>query len=132
MRALSYQIPAGKSAPTVTQVELPIPETPDGAVLVRVSYAGLSNFERETSEGKRNRSLARLKKRMPVVSGIEMAGVVARGTDKFKSGDSVVGYTNIFRGPFCHADYVAVPECKLACIPENISLQGAASIVCGV
>jgi NADPH:quinone reductase-like Zn-dependent oxidoreductase len=132
MRAISYQIPADKSAaPTLKQVELPVPQTTDGTVLVRVAYAGLSNFERETSEGKRNRSLARLMKKLPVVSGIEMAGVVVRDTDKFKSGERVVGYTNIFRGPFFHADYAAVPESKITHIPENFSLHGAASIIGG-
>lgn len=132
MRTLSYQIPADKSAiPIVKQVVRAVPETPIGTVLVRVSYAGLSNFDRETSVGKRNRSLSRLMKKMSVVSGIEMAGIVASDSGKFNRGDRVVAYTNIFRGPFFHTDYVAVPESKLAHIPKTISLQGAASIVGG-
>ena len=131
MRAIGYRFPKGSSTPSVIQVELPRPEASAGDVLVRVCFAGLSNFERETSEGKRKRSLTRLMNKMPVVSGIEMAGIVESGSGKFNRGDRVVGYTNIFRGPFFHADYVAVSASKLAHIPENSSLQDAASIVGG-
>lgn len=132
MRALSYQIPNAKSAlPTLTQVNLPLPQVSSGNVLVRVSYAGLSNFELEASLGKRNRALAKLLKKVPVVSGIEMAGVVVSDGEEFKRGDQVVGYTNIFKGPFFHADSVAVPETNLARIPENMSAQGAVSVVGG-
>ena len=66
-----------------------------------------------------------------MVSGIELSGIVESSSGQFSPGDRVVGYTNIFRGPFFHADYVAVSPSKLAHIPENISLQGAASIVGG-
>ena len=131
MRAIGYRFPEGRSAPNVTQVGLPTPEAIAGDVLVRVCFAGLSNFERETSEGKRKRALTRLMQKMPVVSGIEMAGIVESGSGQFSPGDRVVGYTNIFRGPFFHADYVAISPSKLAHIPEDISLQGAASIVGG-
>jgi NADPH:quinone reductase-like Zn-dependent oxidoreductase len=131
MRAIGYRFTEGSPVPTVTQLELPAPETIAGDVLVRVRFAGLSNFDRETSQGKRKRGLTRLMSKMPVVSGIEMAGTVEVGSGQFKPGDRVVGYTNIFRGPFFHADYVAIPPSKLAHVPEGISLEGAASIVGG-
>ncbi len=131
MRAIGYRFPEGSSAPDIEPGELPRPEATPGDVLVRVCFAGLSNFERETSEGKRKRALTRLMKKMPVVSGIEMAGIVENGCGQFSPGDRVVGYTNIFRGPFFHADYVSVAPSRLAHIPENISLPGAASIVGG-
>lgn len=60
-----------------------------------------------------------------------MAGIVESDGQKFKRGDRVVGYTNIMRGPFFHADSVAVAENKLASIPDSMSLQGAASVVGG-
>lgn len=132
MRALTYEIPADKYAvPTLDQVELPVPQVGKGSVLVRVSYAGLSNFEREISLGKRNGALAKSLKKGAVVSGIEMAGIVESNGDMFKRGDRVVGYTNIFRGPFFHADYVVIQENKLVRIPDSMSLQGAASLVGG-
>ena len=131
MRAIGYRLADSKTPPAVTLVELPVPEVSNDEVLVRVCYAGLSNFERETSEGKRNRALSRLMKKMPVVSGIEMAGVVENDSAQFSRGDRVVGYTNIFRGPFFHAEYVAVSPSQLARIPDTVSLQGAASIVGG-
>ncbi|MEM8660571.1 MAG: NADP-dependent oxidoreductase [Pseudomonadota bacterium] len=131
MRAISYRFLEGSSVPDIAYAEVPKPEVSAGDVLVRIHFAGLSNFERETSEGKRERSLTRVIKKMPVVSGIEMAGVVESGGGTFNPGDKVVGYTNIFRGPFFHSDYVAIPPSKLALIPDNVSLQGAASIVGG-
>ena len=132
MRALTYEIPTNRSdLPALRQVELPVPQVTDGVVLVRVSYAGLSNFDLETSRGKRNGALARSLKKEAVVSGIEMAGTVESDGKTVKRGDRVVGYTNIIRGPFFHADYVAIPENKLARIPENMTLQGAASLIGG-
>ena len=131
MRAIGYRFTQGSSVPTITPLELPAPEPNVGEVLVRECFAGLSNFDRETSQGKRRRGLTRLMKKMPVVSGIEMAGIVEVGSGQFKPGDRVVGYTNIFRGPFFHADYVAIPPSKLTHVPESVSLEGAASIVGG-
>ncbi|MEM8563840.1 MAG: NAD(P)-dependent alcohol dehydrogenase [Pseudomonadota bacterium] len=131
MRAISYRFAGSSSVPDVAYAEVPKPEVNAGDVLVRVHFAGLSNFEKETSEGKRKGSLTRAMQKKSVVSGIEMAGVVERGCGTFSPGDKVVGYTNIFRGPFLHSDYVAIPPSKLALIPDNISLQGAASIVGG-
>lgn len=68
-----------------------MPQIKDGLVLVRVSYAGLSNFDKEASRGKRNRALSRSLKTGAVVSGIEMAGIVESDGHKFKRGDRVVG-----------------------------------------
>ncbi|MEM9316960.1 MAG: zinc-binding dehydrogenase, partial [Pseudomonadota bacterium] len=70
-------------------------------------------------------------KKKPVVSGIEMTGIVEEGSGPFMRGDRVVGYTNIFRGPFFHADYVAVSPSKLAHVPAGVSLAGATSLVGG-
>jgi len=131
MRAIGYHFTEGSSVPSITPLELQAPEANAGDVLVRVCFAGLSNFDRETSQGKRKRGLTRLMKKMSVVSGIEMAGIVEVGSGQFNPGDRVVGYTNIFRGPFFHADYVSVPPAKLAHVPECLSLEGAASIVGG-
>ncbi|MEM1112997.1 MAG: NAD(P)-dependent alcohol dehydrogenase [Pseudomonadota bacterium] len=131
MRAIGYQFTEGRSTPSVMPLELQAPEAKPGDVLVRVHFAGLSNFDRETSQGKRKRALKRLMKKMPVVSGIEMAGIVEVGNEHFKPGDRVVAYTNVLRGPFFHADYVVVPATKLAHVPDSLSLEGAASIVGG-
>lgn len=132
MKALSYLLPSkasGKPSLNVVNVDLPSPA--DGEVLVRVHYAGLSEFDLENYAGKQNRAMARSLKKGPVISGIEMAGVVESDGQQFSRGDKVVGYTNIWRGPFYHTQNVAVPESNLALVPDNHSLEGAASIVGG-
>jgi NADPH:quinone reductase-like Zn-dependent oxidoreductase len=85
----------------------------------------------ETSQGKRNQTIASALKKGAVVSGIEMAGTVKSNGRRFKSGDRVFAYTHIFKGPFFHAEYVAVPEKNLAVLPDNATLEGATSIVGG-
>lgn len=132
MRALSYEMPAVRSsAPKPVIVEQPDPVPKQGEVLVRVHYAGMSNFELETARGERNRSLGKRMKKMSVVSGIEMSGTVVGDGQVFSDGDAVVGYTHIFKGPFFHAEFVCVSEQRLAKLPDGISLQMAASLVGG-
>jgi len=132
MKALTYALPGTKSgAPSVQLVEQPMPITKWGEVLVRIHYAGLNHFEIATSKGERNQAIARALKKGVVVSGIEMAGIAESDGKNIRQGDRVVGYTHIFKGPFFHAEYVAVPETNLTVIPENVSLEGATSIVGG-
>ncbi len=132
MKALTFHVSKKRSvAPAPRIVELPIPEPQANQILVRVHYAGLNNFDIETSEGKRNGAVRRALKKSQVVSGIEMAGIAGSDGNQIKKGDRVVGYTHIFNGPFFHAQYVAVPEDQLAIVPENVSLEGATSIVGG-
>ncbi len=100
-------------------------------MLVRVHYAGLNNFDLETAKGMRNTAITKALKKSVVVSGIEMAGTVETNGTRFSKGDPVVGYTHIFKGPFFHAPCVAVPESNLAIVPDNMSLEGATSIVGG-
>lgn len=132
MKAITYSIPTQSSQPPEIQISsISEPIAKAGEVLVEVHYAGLSNFDIETSTGKQNKSLTKKFKRQPVVSGIEMAGRVVSPGRRFQQGDRVVAYTHIFRGPFFHASRVAVPEKYLAKVPESISLAGATSIVGG-
>ena len=132
MRALTFNPPASRSGvPELQLVDLPVPSAKKGEVLVRVHYAGLNNFDLETSRGDRNRAIVRARKRSTVVSGIEMAGVAEGDGETIRKGDEVVAYTNIFKGPFFHAEHVALPEIKMARVPKNVSIEGAASIVGG-
>lgn len=132
MKALTCTLPETRSgAPNRKVVELPVPEARTGEVLVRVHYAGLNYIDLETSKGEHNRSVARALKRAPVVSGIEMAGVAETDGERIQKGDRVFGYTHIFKGPFYHAQYVSTPEHNLALVPEDISLEGATSIIGG-
>ena len=132
MKALSYVMPdVASGTPKIEIVERPIPQVRTGRVLVRVHFAGLNNFDLETSKETRNRALKRALKRNPVVSGIEMSGIAESDGERVKAGDRVVGYTHIFSGPFFHCQYVVVPEASLAMLPDQVTLEGAASIVGG-
>ncbi|MEM8607193.1 MAG: NAD(P)-dependent alcohol dehydrogenase [Myxococcota bacterium] len=132
MKGITFVPPAsGKGPPTLRHIELPDPRPEAGEVLVRVHYAALNNFDLETSRGERNKAIAKAAKRNPILSGIEMAGVAESGGARIKPGDRVFGYTNIFKGPWFHAEYVALSEERMAQVPDGFSLEGAASLVGG-
>ncbi|MEM9729537.1 MAG: alcohol dehydrogenase catalytic domain-containing protein, partial [Myxococcota bacterium] len=132
MKGITFVPPAsGRGRPTLRHVELPEPQPAPGEVLVRVHYAALNNFDLETSRGERNKAIAKAAKRNPILSGIEMAGVAESGGARIKPGDRVFGYTNIFKGPWFHAEYVALSEERMAQVPDGFSLEGAASLVGG-
>ena len=132
MKALTFTLPETRTgAPQRKLVELATPQAKRGEVLVRVHFAGLNYIDLETSKGEHNKTVAWALKRAPVVSGIEMAGVAETDGERIKKGDRVFGYTNIFRGPFYHAQYVSTPEHNLAVVPEDTSLEGATSIIGG-
>nr|WP_298895026.1 NAD(P)-dependent alcohol dehydrogenase [uncultured Altererythrobacter sp.] len=132
MRALTLIPPSsGKGQPDLQIIQAPKPTAASGEVLVRVHFAGLQYMDYEAWQGDKNKALAKARKNGSVVSGIEMSGVVESDGYRLKRGDKVFGYTNIFKGPFYHAEYVAVSEDKLAILPDGMTLQGAASIVGG-
>jgi len=132
MKAITLTPPGTRTGTPKRRVaEVTVPNTTRGDVLVRVHYAGLNHIDLETSRGEHNRAAAKALKRNAVVSGIEMAGIAESDGDRIKKGDRVFGYTNIFRGPFYHAQYVTTPEKNLARVPDNASLEGATSIIGG-
>lgn len=131
MRAISFDVPTGKGEPTLTQVDAPKPQPRSDEVLVRISHAALNYLDYENQLGEHNKALRKNLKTSPVVSGIEMAGRVESDGRKFKKGDPVFGYTHIFKGPWFHAEYVALKETNLAHVPEGLTAEGATSIVGG-
>lgn len=132
MKALTYKIPSSRGAkPEIYLVDQPVPVPGKGELLVRVHYAGLSNFDQENASGHRNSAMARALKKSTVISGIEMSGVAETDGIRVKAGDTVFAYTHIWRGPYFHAEYVSVPEQYLARVPDNHTLEGTASIVGG-
>lgn len=132
MKALTFNPPAsGSGSPALEHIELPTPKPGPGEVLVQVHYAALNNFDLETTRGERNKAIAKAARRNPVVTGIEMAGVVRSDGAKLRRGDKVFGYTNIFKGPWFHAQYVAHREDRLARVPDDFTLEGATSVVGG-
>lgn len=131
MRALSFDVPEGKGAPTLTHIEAPVPTPIANEVLVRISHSALNYLDYENQRGEHNKALRKNLKKSPVVSGIEMAGIVESDGKRFKKGDQVFGYTNIFKGPWFHGEYVALKETNLALIPNGLTPEGATSIIGG-
>ena len=60
-----------------------------------------------------------------------MAGIAQTDGLRIKKGDPVFGYTNIFKGPWFHAEYITLKESKLAIVPDNFTLEGATSVIGG-
>ncbi|MCE8000720.1 MAG: NAD(P)-dependent alcohol dehydrogenase [Rhodobiaceae bacterium] len=131
MKALTFDIPEGKAEPHLKIVDAPVPTPGKAEVLVRITHVALSHIDYENQRGWNNKALRKNLKKSPVVSGIEMAGIVESNGTKFKKGDPVFGYTNIFKGPWFHAEYVALAETNLASIPHGVSAEGATAIIGG-
>jgi len=132
MKALTFIPPeSGYGQPKIQPVELPVPEPGKGEILVRVHYAALNYFDFEAMRGERNKAISKALKNNIVISGIEMAGIAESDGKKIKKGDLVFGYTNIFKGPWFHAEYVSLSEIKLVQVPESLSLEATTSIIGG-
>ncbi len=131
MRAISYEVPKGKGRPTLRLIDAANPVVAHAEVLVGISHVALSYIDYENQTGQHNKAIRKNLKKGSVVSGIEMAGVVESDGQTFKKGDRVFGYTNIFRGPWFHAEQVALSEDNLARIPDGVTPEGAAAIVGG-
>ncbi len=110
MKALTITLPGNGSGEIHRKVvQVPTPEPGKSEVLVRIHFAGLNYFDHGVSTGAHTRSAERSLKRSPVVSGIEMAGIAETSGNGIAKGDRVVGYTNIWRGPFYHATSLRQP-----------------------
>ncbi len=131
MKVVSFASPPGKERPQLKIIEAKKPTPKRGEVLIRVSHAGLNNGDFEIFTGRQNKALAKRLKTNPVATGIEMAGTVESGGKRLSKGDLVVGYTNIFKGPWFHGEYICLPETKLVAVPKGWDAQGAAAIIGG-
>ncbi|MFV2072972.1 MAG: medium chain dehydrogenase/reductase family protein [Thermoanaerobaculales bacterium] len=109
--------------PEVLEVrEAPDPQPRAGQVRIRVAAAGINFAD----------ILARMglypdAPKLPAVVGYEVAGIVdgtGEGVDDFADGDRVLGLTR-FGG---YSDVVCVPRVGVRRLPENLDLEGAASI----
>jgi NADPH2:quinone reductase len=109
-------------------IELPKPEPQRGQVLVRIVASGLNPLDLKIREGK----AAHAKHPLPLVLGIDMAGVVeAVGPDvsAFKPGDEVYGMTGGVGGiQGSLAEYAAVDAQLLAPKPASLTMRQAAAL----
>ncbi len=131
MKAVSFDVPQGRGRPALKLIEAPVPKPGRGEVLVRITHAGLNHGDFETWTGKQNKTLLKRLKTNPVMTGIEMGGVAESDGKSIKKGDQLYGYTNIFKGPWFHTEYVAIKEANIAKLPTGMTPEGAAAIVGG-
>ncbi|MFM0549541.1 zinc-dependent alcohol dehydrogenase family protein [Paraburkholderia sediminicola] len=104
------------------------PEPLPGQVLVRIAAAGLNPLDTKIRAG----GAAHAKHPLPLVLGIDMAGVVEAvgvGVTRFKAGDEVYGMTGGVGGiQGSLAQYAAVDADLLALKPSNLSMREAAAL----
>ncbi|WP_233869083.1 zinc-dependent alcohol dehydrogenase family protein [Paraburkholderia adhaesiva] len=107
---------------------LPRPAPLPGEVLVRIHAAGLNPLDTKIRAGK----AAHAKHPLPLVLGIDMAGVieaVGAGVTRFKPGDAVYGMTGGVGGiQGTLAEYAAVDADLLAHKPARLSIREAAAL----
>jgi NADPH2:quinone reductase len=124
MRALfleSYNAP-------FTLAEVPRPEPDNGEVLVRIKASGVNPLDTKIRAGR----AAHAQVKLPVVLGIDLAGVVEEvgaGVTEFKPGDEVYGMAGgvgALQGSL--ADYASVDANLLALKPSNLSMREAAAL----
>jgi NADPH:quinone reductase-like Zn-dependent oxidoreductase len=108
-----------------TDVPKPVPA--DNEVLVEIHAAAVNPLDRFFMRGAPLlRAIPGLRKPKDTRMGVDLAGqveAVGRNVTQFKPGDEVFGGE---RGAF--AEYVAVPEVKLALKPANLSFEEAAAV----
>lgn len=108
--------------------DISLPEPAQGQVRVRVAASGLNPLDTKIRAG----SAAHARHPLPLVLGIDMAGVVdavGPGVSAFKVGDEVYGMTGGVGGiQGALAQYAAVDADLLALKPVNLSMREAAAL----
>jgi NADPH:quinone reductase len=108
--------------------EVPRPKPSAGQVLVRIAASGLNPLDTKIRSG----SAAHAKHPVPLVLGIDLAGVVeeiGQGVTTFKVSDEVYGMTGGVGGiQGSLAQYAAVDADLLALKPSNLTMREAAAL----
>ena len=124
MRALTVPETGG-----LRVVEAPLPGCGRGQVLVDVAYSAVNDIDVAIRDGGYARQARRFRRRGPVVTGIELSGVVRTPGHRLQVGQRVIGYSHVMDGPRTHAEVVAMAERDLQVIPDSLSDEAAAALV---
>ncbi len=126
MKAIQYSAFGGPEV--IEFVEIDKPQIADDEVLIKVAATSVNPAEIKFRTGE-------LQERMPValpyIPGLDVAGVVdavGKNVSHLKTGDKVWGGT--FGGTY--AEYAALKAEHVSPVPENISINEAASLVVGI
>lgn len=127
MKAYTIANPQDRSLKDVrlTTVDRPAPQP--GQVLIKVHAAGLNPVDYKVVESGVDAW------HYPHVLGLDVAGeivAVGKQVQKWQVGMRVSGHSDLTKNG-CFAEYVTVPSYQLALIPDNVSYETAASLLCG-
>lgn len=127
MKALVVADPDDKTIASLKFADVQVPTPTANQVLVKVHAVGLNPVDYKVVEGGVPAWT------YPHTLGLDVAGeIVADGeavTD-WQVGDRVSGHGDLTQNG-CFAEFVTVPTYQLARIPDNISYETAASLLCG-
>lgn len=110
---------------------IPIPTPQKGEVLVKIHAATINPTDVDVLHGKYASMVNRARKKRPVVTGLELSGVVMSDGLTFKTGDDVFGYVDLLKVGMTHAEYAAVPERILTHKPSTLSHEQAVTLPIG-
>jgi len=115
----------------VTVQTVPIPTPKSDEVLVKIHAATINPTDVDVQRGKYAVMIKRARKNRPIITGLELSGVVASDGQKFRRGDEVIGYVDLLKAGMTHAEYAAVPERILTRKPDNLSHAEAVTLPIG-
>lgn len=133
MPALSAAMPALSVLPDghlqIVDAAMPVPRR--GEVLVEVTYSAINGMDAEVAAGEWGSQARRWRRQGPTLTGIEFAGVARSDGARIRSGQRVIGYSHVLKGPRTHRRFLAMPERDLQTVPDSIQDAAAAALVVG-
>jgi putative YhdH/YhfP family quinone oxidoreductase len=124
--AKAYQLQETPDGVRGVMTELPVADLGSGDLLVRVTHSRVNYKDGLAATG-----TAPIARRLPLVGGIDAAGVVVEGAGAHQTGDRVVvtGFDLSEKTDGGYAEYLRVPAAWAVPLPESMSL--ADSMVLG-
>ena len=107
------------------------PRLGPGEVEVQVLAASVNPTDLELAAGVYDAGLAEAGRLHLPRTGLELAGVVMRGGERFREGDEVFGYIDLLHGDKTHQERIAIGEDALALKPPELSFVEAAALPLG-
>lgn len=127
MKALVVNDPNHRSIAELEFGDLTVPTPEKDQVLIKVYAVGLNPVDYKIVES----GVSAWK--YPHILGLDVAGKIVKVGDQVKDwkvGDRVSGHGDLTKNG-CFAEYVSAPTYELAKIPDDITYETAASILCG-
>jgi NADPH:quinone reductase-like Zn-dependent oxidoreductase len=129
MRAAVLQVAPGTRGFGI-QGNVDDPEVRAGEVSIRLAAASINPLDTMMREGYGESLFKWLRRRGPMILGLDGAGVVASvgaGVTRFQKGDRVMAAVMPFRSGF-YADRVSVPAAWVAPVPASLPIEIAAAL----